>query len=239
MMRRFLLTALLASPLLGGFVPAQAEDTLSPLHIQSQDLLGSDDLAAVQRGFLVYQTACASCHAANALHYRDLEALGFTAEQAGGIAASVTLADGKQASLDDRFKTPHMTGAAFAGAMPPDLSDIAAERPHGPLYIYHLLTGYEAAPASTTLLPGHFYDPGFPGGQIAMPPPLKGNDVAYADGVTASVPQEAEDVSAFLAWAADPNLDARREIGVRAVLFLVFLSLLALATKRRIWRETA
>ena len=88
------------------------------------------------------------------------------------------------------------------------------------------------------LIPGHFYNTGFPGGQIAMPPPLKGNDVAYADGVTASAPQEAQDVSAFLAWAADPNLDARREIGVRAVLFLIFLSILAIATKRRIWRET-
>jgi ubiquinol-cytochrome c reductase cytochrome c1 subunit len=238
MMRRLLLTAFLASPLLGAVVPAQAEDTLSPLHFQSQSLLGGDDLAAVQRGFLVYQNACASCHSANALHYRDLEALGFSAEQAGGIAAGVTLANGKPASLEDRFKAPHMTGSAFGGATPPDLSNIAAERPGGPAYIYHLLTGYAAAPAGTTLLPGHFYNSGFPGGQIAMPPPLKGNDVTYADGVTASLPQEAADVSAFLAWTADPNLDARREVGVRAVLFLIFLSLLAFATKRRIWRET-
>jgi ubiquinol-cytochrome c reductase cytochrome c1 subunit len=237
-MRRLLLTAVLAAPLLGGFAPAQAEDTLSPLHFQSQSLLGGYDLAAAQRGFLVYQSVCASCHAAGALHYRDLEALGFTAEQAGGIAAGVTLANGAHAGLEDRFKSPHLPGSAFSGAVPPDLSNIAAERPHGPRYIYGLLTGYEAAPAGTAVLPGHFYNRGFPGGQIAMPPPLKGNDVAYADGVTASLPQEAADVSAFLAWTADPNLDARREIGVRAVLFLVFLSLLALATKRRIWRET-
>jgi ubiquinol-cytochrome c reductase cytochrome c1 subunit len=238
MMRRFLLTAFLAFPLLGGFAPAQAEDTLSPLHFQSQSLLGGNDLAAAQRGFLVYQNVCASCHSANALRYRDLEALGFTAEQAGGIAASVTLADGRPASLDDRLKAPHLTGSAFGGALPPDLSNIAAERPNGPRYIYGLLTGYAAVPAGTTLLPGHFYNSGFPGGQIAMPPPLKSHDVAYADGVAASIPQEAEDVSAFLAWTADPNLGARREIGVRAVLFLIFLSLLALATKRRIWRET-
>lgn len=235
-MRRLLLTALLAS--LSGSVPAQAENTLSPLHFQSQSLLGSYDLAAVQRGFLVYQSTCASCHSLNALRYRDLQAIGFTADQAGGIAASVKLANGKPASLEDRFKTPHVTGAAFSGALPPDLSNIAAERPNGPLYIYHLLTGYEAAPAGTTPLPGHFYDSGFPGGQIAMPPPLKGHDVAYADGVTASSPQEAADVSSFLAWAADPNLGARRQVGVRAVLFLIFLCLLAFATKRRIWRDT-
>jgi ubiquinol-cytochrome c reductase cytochrome c1 subunit len=234
MMRRLLLTALLASPLLASFVPAQAENTLSPLHFPSQSLLGGYDLAAVQRGFLVYQSVCASCHSLNALHYRDLEAIGFTAEQAGGIAA---LANGQPASLEDRFKAPHVTGSAFSGAIPPDLSNIASERPDGPVYIYHLLTGYAAAPAGTTPLPGHFYDSGFPGGQIAMPPPLKGHDVAYADGVTASLPQEAADVSTFLAWTADPNLDARRQVGVRAVLFLIFLCLLALATKRRIWRE--
>jgi ubiquinol-cytochrome c reductase cytochrome c1 subunit len=238
MMRRLLLPALLAAPLVGGFAPAQAEDTLSPLHFQSQNLLGGYDIAALQRGFLVYQTVCASCHSASALHYRDLQALGFSAEQAGGIAASVKLANGQPATLNDRFRTPQMTGAAFGGAVPPDLSNIAAERPQGPRYIYHLLTGYEAAPTGTVLIPGHFYNTGFPGGQIAMPPPLKGNDVAYADGVTASAPQEAQDVSAFLAWTADPNLDARREIGVRAVLFLIFLSILAIATKRRIWRET-
>ena len=50
--------------------------------------------------------------------------------------------------------------------------------------------------------------------------------------------QEAADVTAFLAWAADPNLDTRREIGLRAMLFLVFLTVIAIATKRRIWRET-
>jgi ubiquinol-cytochrome c reductase cytochrome c1 subunit len=231
MMRRLLLPALLAAPLLAGSPAAQAEDTLRPLHFQSQGLLGSYDIAALQRGFLVYQTACASCHAASALHYRDLQALGFSAEQAGGIAASA------HATLDDRFRNPHMTGATFGGAVPPDLSNIAAERPHGPRYIYDLLTGYAAPPSDTALMPGHFYNATFPGGQIAMPPPLKGNDVAYADGVAATAPQEAQDVAAFLAWAADPNLDARREIGVRAMLFLIFLVILALATKRRIWRE--
>lgn len=235
-MRRILATVFCAALLAPA---AQAEDTLAPLHFQSQSLLGGYDIGAVQRGFLVYQTACASCHSANALHYRDLQALGFSAEQAGGIAAGVKLAGGQPATLDDRFKNPHMMASAFGGATPPDLSNIAGERPHGPRYIYHLLTGYAAAPAGTTLMPGHFYNTGFPGEQIAMPPPLKGGEVSYADGVQASAQQEAADVSAFLAWASDPNLNARREIGIRAVLFLIFLCILAIATKRRIWHETA
>jgi ubiquinol-cytochrome c reductase cytochrome c1 subunit len=62
--------------------------------------------------------------------------------------------------------------------------------------------------------------------------------VTYADGVTASATQEASDVAAFLTWAATPNLDSAKEIGLRAVLFLVFLAFIAIATKRKIWRET-
>jgi len=240
MMRRFCAAALAGALLLAG--AARAEDTLNPPHWQSEGLLGSYDKAALQRGFLVYQTVCASCHSANALHYRDLEGLGFSPAQVAAIASNVKLASGP-ATLDDVFKTPYPDSAAaaasFGGAVPPDLSDIVAARPGGPDYVYGLLTGYGTAPADVTLLPSHYYDAGYPGGQIAMPPPLKDGQVSYADGTQATAAQEAADVAAFLAWASAPNLDAAREIGLRAVLFLVFLAFLAIATKRKIWRETA
>lgn len=217
---------------------AQAENTLTPLHFQSQGIFGSYDKAALQRGFLVYQTVCASCHAASALHYRDLEALGFTPDQVAGIAASVKLPDGSPATLDDVFRDPDVKASSFGGALPPDLSNIVNARPDGLRYVYSLLTGYVDAPADATMLPAHYYNLAYPGHQTAMPAPLKGHDVSYADGVAATAPQEAQDVAAFLAWAADPNLDARREIGLRALLFLMFLSIIAIANKRRIFRES-
>ncbi len=237
-MRRILAPVLAAGFLFSATLAARAEDTLSPLHWQSQGNLGSYDKAALQRGFLVYQSVCASCHTINALHYRDLEALGFTQDQAAGIASGVKLADGSPATLDDTIKASSVPASAFGGAVAPDLSSIESARPHGLRYIYNLLTGYAAAPANVTLLPGRFYNTAYPGQQIAMPQPLKGNDVVYADGTPATLQQEASDVSAFLAWSADPNLDARHEIGVRALIFLVFLSIIAIATKRKIWRET-
>ncbi len=230
----WLATGLLA--LLGG--NALAHDRLSPFHFQSQGLLGSTDKAAAQRGFLVYETVCASCHTAKALHYRDLEALGLTPDQVAGIAAGVKTANGAPATLNDTFPAPKIPAGAFGGAVPPDLSDIAAQRPHGARYIDHLLTGYAPAPAGVTLLPSYYYNTAYPGGQLAMPPPLKADDVTYADGKSATVAQQAADVSEFLAWSADPNLDARHEVGLRAVLFLVFLTIIAIASKRRIWRET-
>jgi ubiquinol-cytochrome c reductase cytochrome c1 subunit len=216
---------------------AQAEDTLTPLRWQSQGVFGSYDKAALQRGLLVYQSVCAACHSMNALHYRDLTALGFSTAQAAAFASNVKLADGP-ATLDDIFKDPAANPANFGGAMPPDMSTLAASRPGGTRYIYNILTSYRDAPADVTLLPGHYYNSAYPGQQIAMPAPLKDDAVSYADGVKASAAQEASDVAAFLTWAAEPNLDESKEIGLRAVLFLVFLTILAIATKRKIWRES-
>jgi ubiquinol-cytochrome c reductase cytochrome c1 subunit len=220
---------------------ARAEDTLSPPHWQSEGSFGSYDKAALQRGFLVYQTVCASCHSASELHYRDLEALGLDTAQVAAIASTVKLTNGP-ATLDDAFKNPYpdpaTAAAAFGGAIPPDLSTIVSARPEGTRYVYDLLTGYAPAPDDVTLLPSHYYNIAFPGMQIAMPPPLKDNQVTYADGTKASTAQEASDVAAFLTWAADPNLDTRKQIGLRATLFLIFLAILAIATKRRVWRES-
>jgi ubiquinol-cytochrome c reductase cytochrome c1 subunit len=221
---------------------ARAEDTLSPPHWQSEGVFGSYDIAALQRGFLVYQTVCASCHSASQLHYRDLDAIGFDTAQISAIASNVKLTNGASATLDDSFKNPYpdpaAAAASFGGAIPPDLSTIAAARPGGTHYIYNLLTGYADAPADVTLLPNHYFNAAYPGNQIAMPSPLKDNQVSYADGTQATAAQEASDVAAFLTWAAEPNLDTRKEIGVRAILFLIFLAFLAIATKRKIWRES-
>jgi len=238
-MRRLTLAATALAVLLGP--NARAQDTLSPPHWQSQGVFGSYDKDALQRGFLVYQTVCASCHSVNALHYRDLDALGFDTAQIAAIASGVKLANGT-ATLDDSFKNPYpdpsAAAAAFGGAIPPDLSTFANAQAHGTRTIFDLLTGYADAPSNVTLLPSHYYNPAFPGGQIAMPPPLKDNQVSYADGTKPTAEQEASDVAAFLTWAADPNLDTRKEIGLRASLFLIFLAFLAIATKRKTWRET-
>jgi ubiquinol-cytochrome c reductase cytochrome c1 subunit len=216
---------------------ARAEDTLNPPHWQSEGVFGSYDKAALQRGFLVYQTVCAACHSMNELHYRDLTDLGLSTAQAAAIASTVKLSTGP-ATLDDIFKAPAVNASAFGGALPPDMSTLVAARPGGTRYVYNLLTSYQNAPADVTLLPSHYYNTAYPGLQIAMPPPLKDNAVTYADGTKATTAQEAADAAAFLTWAANPDLDDSKEIGLRAVLFLVFLTIIAIATKRKIWRES-
>jgi len=75
----------------------------------------------------------------------------------------------------------------------------------------------------------------YPGGWIAMSQPLWGDDVEYMDGTEATLQQEAEDVAAFLMWAAEPKLNVRKETGFRAVLLLLLLSVLLYFTNKKLW----
>ena len=81
------------------------------------------------------------------------------------------------------------------------------------------------------------YNPYFPGTQIAMAPPLSEDAVEYADKTKASVAQMARDVTTFLAWAAEPELEERKRMGIKVVLFLIVLTGLFYAIKRRVWAD--
>ena len=70
-----------------------------------------------------------------------------------------------------------------------------------------------------------------------MPPPLSDGAVTFADGTKATVPQMAHDVATFLSWAAEPNLEARHQTGIKTILFLIVLTALFYAVKRRVWAD--
>ena len=82
-----------------------------------------------------------------------------------------------------------------------------------------------------------YYNDYFPGHQIAMAPPLNDGAIEYADGTAATIEQQARDVVTFLAWAGDPNAEARRNMGIKVILFLVVLTALLFALKRKIWAD--
>ncbi len=73
--------------------------------------------------------------------------------------------------------------------------------------------------------------------QIAMPPPLSDEGVEYADGTKATVEQQARDVTAFLNWAAAPELEERKRLGIKVMLFLLVLTGMLYALKRKIWSD--
>lgn len=74
-----------------------------------------------------------------------------------------------------------------------------------------------------------------PGSWISMAPPLYDEAVTYADGHHNDVHAMSEDVAAFLMWTAEPKLNARKEVGFIAVLFLIGFGALLYLTNKRLW----
>ncbi|RYI91476.1 MAG: cytochrome c1 [Acetobacteraceae bacterium] len=214
-------------------------------------LFGHFDRASAQRGFQVYKEVCSSCHAMHQLSYRNLRELGLSENEVAGIAATVQVMDGpndegqfaeRAGRASDRFRAPFpnekAARAANNGAYPPDLSVISKAREGGADYLHALLTGYEDPPAGMQLGEGMHYNKYFPGHQIAMPAPLNSDgQVEYHDGTKATVEQMARDVSQFLTWAAEPELEQRKAMGVKIILFLTILGGLAYAVKRKVWAD--
>ncbi len=211
---------------------------------------GTFDRASAQRGFLIYQQVCSACHSMDQLYYRNLSGIGLSEEQIKAIAASVQVPGGvndqgqpieRPGLPSDHFKAPfpneEAARAANNGALPPDQSVLELAREGGPNYLYAILTGYRDPPAGLKMQPGMSYNLYFPGFQIAMPQPLQDDSVQYTDGVKPTLDQEAKDVVTFLTWAANPEMEERKQTGVRVVLFLVFLTGVTYATKRRIWSD--
>ncbi len=178
--------------------------------------------------------------------------------QVGDIDSETGDAIKRPATSADKFPAPFPNEAAArasnGGALPPDLSVIAKAREGGPAYIYSLLSGFAPAPAGLTVPPGKYYNPYFPGdlssfwkgsgpapkgGFISMPPPLAPNKVSFDDGTPSTVNQEAKDVAAFLAWAAEPKMEERKQFGLGAMVYLFIFTCLLYASYRRIWRNVA
>ncbi len=159
--------------------------------------------------------------------------------------------------LSDAFVSPYPNDeaakAANGGALPPDLSLITKARSGwhgtlkslftyslfngsgGPEYVASLLTGYSHEAPNGEEKDGLSYNPYFPALWIAMPAPLSGDDVEYADGTKATVEQQAKDVAAFLTWAAEPKMEERKSLGLIVMLYLAVFSILLYLVKKAIW----
>lgn len=162
----------------------------------------------------------------------------------------------------DRFAKPYpneqAARAGNGGALPPDLSVIVHARHHGPQYVYSLISGFEEGdkrPACLGETPGQYYNPYFANGAIpdackdkdghatiegsliAMAPPLTDGKVEFADGSPGTVDQAAKDVVAFLSWAADPHMEARKRLGFQVMVYLSIMAAFFYVSYRRIWRD--
>ena len=159
----------------------------------------------------------------------------------------------------DHFKSPFANiaaaKAANGGAYPPDLSVITRAREGGAAYVYSLLQGYGNTPAKLEVPAGKYYNPYFAGdlssqwhgaknrvpegGVISMPFQLTPGRVTYDDGTKPTTEQQARDVSAFLAWAADPHQVERKQSGIAVMLYLIGFAVILWFSYKQIWRNVA
>jgi len=217
---------------------------------QHTGMFGTYDRSAAQRGLQVYREVCAGCHALELVAFRTLQDLGFTEAEVKAIAAEYEYVDGPDDEGEmftragkpfDKFPAPFANEkaarASNGGAYPPDLSLMVKARSGAENYVYSLLTGFEEPPEGFDLPEGMHYNEYFPGHKIAMAPPLFEDGVEYSDGTKASVDQMAKDVTVFLAWAAEPKLEQRKNMGLKVILFLLLMSGIFYAAKRKVWSD--
>jgi cytochrome c1 len=188
----------------------------------------------------------------------------FSEEQVKALAATFTVKDGPGSDGEmfdrpgvpsDHFPSPFANDEAAknanGGALPPDLSLITKARAGwygtfnqlvngigGPQYVYSVLTGYEEAPAEMAKdqPEGKFHNPYYASGPwIGMPPPLTDGQVTFDDEAPNKVADMARDVSAFLAWAAEPKMEERKSMGFAVVIYLAILAVLLYLVKQKIW----
>ena len=233
---------------------------LDPKHVDFSynGPIGKFDRAQLQRGFQVYKEVCSACHSIRLVAFRDLEALGYSEAAVKKIAADWLVqqpsfnpetgeAETRPSIPADNFPLVYANEAAARaaqnGALPPDLSLMAKARHHGDAYVYSLLTGYTEQPAvllqkfpEAKTPDGLHYNPYFANLNIAMGAPLVAEgQVNYADGTPATVDQMAKDVSAFLAWTAEPKMEDRKATGIAVLVFLLIATALAWLSYRNIW----
>ena len=220
------------------------------MHWSFDGMLGQVDKQSAQRGLQVYKEVCAACHGLSRVAFRTLTGLGFSEAEVKALAATYTVKDGPNDAGEmferpglpsDKFVPPHANEqearAAHNGAYPPDLSLIVKARPDGANYLYSLLTGYEPAPADAHVPEGMHYNAYFPGHKIAMPAPLSDGQVSYEDGTQATVDQMAKDLVNFLQWTAEPEMESRKQLGIKVLLYLAIFTAFAYVAKKRIWNK--
>ena len=233
--------------------PLHSAEMTDPIKVDwsFKGLTGTFDRASLQRGFQVYKEVCSSCHSMQYLSYRNLGESGgpeFTEAEVKAIAASFEVTDGPDSQGEmftrpgrpsDMFVSPHpnkeAAAAANGGAYPPDMSVLVKARKGGANYIYSVLVGYEDPPPGVTLDQGVYYNKYMIGNKIKMSAPLIDDIIEYSDGTEATVDQMAKDVTTFLSWSAEPELEERHRTGVKVIIYLILLTILVYLSMKKIW----
>jgi len=228
-------------------------------------VFGDFDQAQLQRGFQVYKEVCSNCHRLSIplRTLGDPNGPGFSEGQVKTLAATYQVQNDEPNDKGEMFKRPGVpadvipppdsypndaAAAAAFGKAPPDMNLLAKARKWErgfPWFVFDALPGLEYQEVGSdyinAILNGYTkpddlqWNLYYPGHKIAMPQPITNGAVKYTDGTAPTLKNYSKDITAFLSWAAEPNLPERKKIGLRVMLFLFVLAGLLYFTKKRVW----
>jgi ubiquinol-cytochrome c reductase cytochrome c1 subunit len=254
-MKKLLISAVSALVLgAGAAIASGSEGHVHNVDFSFEGPFGKYDQQQLRRGFQVYREVCSACHGMKFVPLRSLADEGGPQMDAAWVRAYAAELDeivDKDSGEERPRKETDMFPTRSGDGMGPDLSLMAKARAgfHGPYgtgisqlvngiggpeYIVSVLTAYTGE--EVEMAGSIFYEnTAFPGGVISMPPPLSDDLIEYEDGHAATEHHMAEDVAAFLMWAAEPKMMARKQSGFVGVLLLTLLTSLLYLTNKRLW----
>lgn len=181
------------------------------------------DRASVLRGAEHVINGCVSCHAMKYIRFNELVELGVAQDTVDTWRASNPISARIVAQMP-----AEVAAAAFGGLVPPDLSLMTIARAGGVHYMYSYLMGY------------HVNDKGVTDNRIyqgTRMPDVLGVSTASDVKQRAEISTKAKEMTAFLNWAADPNAEERKRLGIYVIAYLFILSVLLYLWKIQIWRK--
>ncbi|CAB1354302.1 unnamed protein product [Coregonus sp. 'balchen'] len=190
-------------------------------------MLSALDHASIRRGYQVYKQVCSACHSMEYLAFRNLVGVSHTEAEVKVLAEEIEVVDGPDES-GEMFTRPGKLSDYFPKPYP---NPEAARED----YVFSLLTGYCEPPAGVEVREGLYYNPYFPGQAIGMAPPIYNEVLEFEDGTPATMSQVAKDVCTFLRWAAEPEHDQRKRMGLKLLMGSAILVPLVYYMKRHRW----
>lgn len=178
------------------------------------------DVASVERGVENLMNSCHSCHSMKYIKYRDLVNFGINKQKVDAWRGEQPFDTALLAQMSEN------DSIQAYGKAPPDLSLMAKARDGGTNYVYSYLLGYYVKPDGMS--GNHIYP------ETKMPDIL-GMSSATDEAQRTEIKEQAHDIVAFLAWAADPHAQQRHKLGYYVLAYLFVLTGLLYLVKNKIW----
>jgi len=208
------------------------------------------DAASLQRGARVFVNHCLSCHSAEFMRYKGMEALGLTPDE---IRENLIFTDAKVGDLM-KISMRRQDAKAWFGAAPPDLSVIARSR--GPDWLYgylrtfyrddSTLTGWNNLVFPNVGMPNVLWQlQGEQGVKVEEKTDAHGQKVEHKELVLAAkgsmtpveYDQAIADLVNYLVFIGEPTRAKRIQVGIIALFLLSVLFAFAYWLKKEYWKD--